>query len=116
MSEDLTDPEKSLINRYGNFYAELLSGRRTPKTEKQKHFIDVCLGKAPPETDHEAAYLKYLKMLEDERRKAPQSGPADQSPPAPSLEDGIGQRAYPRSMDKTLDDAESWARRNGFKL
>jgi uncharacterized protein YifE (UPF0438 family) len=116
MTDELTDGERRLINAHGNFYASLVAGERVPTTEKQKHFIAVCRGLIPPSSDHEFAYLKYLAILEKRRQiSAADSGP-ETLHSAPPLDDGIGQRAYPPRMDKTLEDARIWGKKNGFRL
>jgi Prokaryotic dksA/traR C4-type zinc finger len=56
------DARKLLIAHYG-FYRDLDSGRRAPATPAQRHFIAVCRGAAPPETDHERAYTHFKRAV-----------------------------------------------------
>lgn len=56
----LTENEKNLIEKYLNFYKSLDNGTRVPKTEAQKHFVEVCRKISEAKTPHEHAYIKYL--------------------------------------------------------
>jgi very-short-patch-repair endonuclease len=58
----LTKRESFLIKRFLEFYKSLATGERTPSTAKQKHFVEVCKGKTKPETEHEIAFVKFIKM------------------------------------------------------
>ena len=59
--DDLTNEERGLITKYISFYEDLESGVREPRSDAQRHFLEVLRGKAPPRTDHEIAFLKHLK-------------------------------------------------------
>jgi Prokaryotic dksA/traR C4-type zinc finger len=56
------DDRRLLIAHYG-FYRGLDSGGRAPTTPAQRHFIAVCRGTAPPETDHERAYSRFKRAV-----------------------------------------------------
>jgi hypothetical protein len=55
--------EKELVEKYGDFYRDLESGKRPPKTEDQKHFVLVCKGIEKPRTVHEVSYLKSKSVF-----------------------------------------------------
>jgi len=61
-SEALTDEESRLIRRWKLVYAALATGLRKPTTAAQQHFVDVCYHLAEPETAHEMALLKQVRM------------------------------------------------------
>jgi len=50
--------EKQLLIKHWEFYHELDSGKKTPTTRAQEHFVSVCRGLAQPLTAHERAYLE----------------------------------------------------------
>ena len=54
--------EKELLEKYGDFYRDLDSGKRKPSTKSQEHFVLVCQGLAQPLTVHEIAYIKSKSM------------------------------------------------------
>jgi uncharacterized protein YifE (UPF0438 family) len=58
-NKKLTEHELYLISRHLKFYKDLESGKRTPTTEAQIHFVAACKNEATPETEHEIAYIKY---------------------------------------------------------
>jgi uncharacterized protein YifE (UPF0438 family) len=60
MAEKLTKEERLLIKRFGKFYKSLETGERLPTSEAQKHFVEVCMCNALPETEHEIAYAKFI--------------------------------------------------------
>lgn len=59
-----SDPDierlERLLVRHLQFYEDLRTRRRRPKTSAQREFIDVVRGVSDPQTDHEKAYLHYL--------------------------------------------------------
>jgi len=59
--------EKELLKKNYINATSLESGTRTPRTYAQKHFVLVCKGQAPPVTDYERVYLKYIKIRELEK-------------------------------------------------
>jgi len=62
MSDDqLEKRNDALISRYLWFYEQLRLKTRSPKTAAQRQFQDVAWGKAKPQTEHEHAYVAYLK-------------------------------------------------------
>jgi hypothetical protein len=58
----LTSQERSLLERYLPFYRALETRRRAPQTDAQRHFVAVCEGRAGAETDHEIAYVKFMRL------------------------------------------------------
>ena len=63
----MTRQELDIIARYGEAFAELLTGERPPRTPAQRHFIDACRGLVKPTTQYEVAFLKVLQRQEFER-------------------------------------------------
>ena len=43
MTVKLTKKERLLIKKYGKFYKSLETGERTPTSEVQKYFVEVCM-------------------------------------------------------------------------
>jgi uncharacterized protein YifE (UPF0438 family) len=60
--KNLTKEERSIIIKHLKFYQSLESGKRSPTTKAQKHFVDVCRGDATPKTIHEIAYAKFIGL------------------------------------------------------
>lgn len=58
----LTDEDRSLLQRYLPFYRALETGQRLPATEAQDHFVAVCEGREKANTQHEVAYVKYMRL------------------------------------------------------
>ena len=58
----LSGEERALLQRYLPFYRALETGRRTPLTRAQEHFVAVCEGRETAETQHELAYVKYMRL------------------------------------------------------
>ncbi len=50
-----------LLRDHFEFYEDLRQKRRRPKSAAQRQFQDVAWGKAEPKTEHEHAYVAYLK-------------------------------------------------------
>ena len=59
--------ERKTLKTYFSFYRSLEIGVRMSKTDAQLHFVEVCKGKATPETIHEKIFLKYILWREEER-------------------------------------------------
>lgn len=59
LAETLSDDDRRLLIAHFQFYSALDSGRRTPTTAAQRHFVAVCRGTELPETDHERAYSRF---------------------------------------------------------
>ena len=49
----LTQREQDLLQRYRQFYVDLVEGRRLPGTDAQRRFLEVAAGRLPPITEHE---------------------------------------------------------------
>ena len=58
-SYQYSEEERKLLDKNIKFYKSLDSGNRTPETEEQKHFVEVCKGRKKPRSIHERAYIKY---------------------------------------------------------
>ena len=76
----LTQEEQQLIEKYLRFYDELAEGVRRPMTRLQRRFVSVAHGERNPETPHEIAYLKYLRLKAHERREASSPAWGDDEP------------------------------------
>lgn len=59
----LSDGDRRLLIAYYPFYHALDLGERLPTTPAQRHFIAVCRGIAPPETDHERTYSQFKQAV-----------------------------------------------------
>jgi uncharacterized protein YifE (UPF0438 family)/ribosomal protein L24E len=57
--DKLTDSERELLDHHLRLYEALDSGWHQPTTDDQRHFVEVCRGRAEACTQHEFAYLKY---------------------------------------------------------
>jgi|GEM_PF-2399651 len=84
---NLTPEEQQLLDEHLSFYEDLETGQRKPKTEAQEHFVKVCMGKAKASTDHELAYVKYMRLRAKLRRE--QDEQRDSSSAIPEYEDGL---------------------------
>lgn len=58
----LTAEEKTLIKTHLPFYVALATEERQPTTDAQRHFLAVCEGRASAETEHEVAFVKYMRL------------------------------------------------------
>lgn len=52
-----TKEEQAFITRYGSRLDELATHRDLPKTEKEKHFVSVCINQAGPTSPRERLWL-----------------------------------------------------------
>jgi Prokaryotic dksA/traR C4-type zinc finger len=57
------DDDRKLLMAHYAFYRTLDSGSRPPTTPARLHFIAVCRGTVPPETDHGRAYLRLKRAV-----------------------------------------------------
>ncbi len=57
-----------MIESHLPFYRSLEQGVRDPVTAAQRHFLAVCLGQVRAETAHEFAYVKFRKLLAEQRK------------------------------------------------
>jgi hypothetical protein len=62
-SGTIGDDDRRLLIAHFPFYRALDSGSRAPTTPAQRHFVAVCRGTAPPETDHERAYSRFRQAV-----------------------------------------------------
>ena len=66
---DLFDSEElEKLATYGAWMAALMHGTIKPETEAQAHFLNVCQGRAEPETDFEHLWTRYMKRKLWERQ------------------------------------------------
>lgn len=65
----LTKREQNLIREHFEFYKSLANGKRQPTTAAQKHFVAVCLGNIAPESEHEIAFAKFIKIQSAQLKK-----------------------------------------------
>lgn len=78
---ELTPTEQQLLDRYMDFYDSLETGQRRPTTDAQEHFVKVCHGRAKASTEHELAYVKYMRLRAKLRReREEQRGKQDSIP------------------------------------
>lgn len=65
---DYTIKEAQLLEKYGNAFLELESGKRTPETDEEKQFIEVCKGNQPASTELEKVWMKYVQKTRQPKR------------------------------------------------
>lgn len=65
---DFTIKEAQLLEQYGFVLNELNLGKRTPNTEEEKLFLDVCRGLREPKTEIERVWSKYMARINRPRR------------------------------------------------
>ena len=73
----LSPNEELLIRKHIKFYDALARGTRAPKTNAQKHFIDVTMGLAAAKTEHEIAYIKFRIMRKKKQDEINQNNPSN---------------------------------------
>ena len=88
-----SEDELDTLREHGREFQRLSNAERAPTTAAQAQFVDVSLGRRPPETVYERVWTKYLRRLEWE------NGPANRA--------GMGER---RRMP---DDRKDWNRMRG---
>ena len=101
---DLTLAEQQLRDSYMDFYDSLETGQRKPATEAQEHFVKVCHGRAKASTEHELAYVKYMRLRARLRRAKEEQ--RDQQISIPLYEEG-----YPTPGWFTDEDWEKMRKR-----
>lgn len=63
-SGEFTCPQVELLEMHGEAYKELAEGRRTPVNSREERFVAVCLGKRPPETQHERVWISFCRKAQ----------------------------------------------------
>jgi hypothetical protein len=58
-----SESDRRLLLAHYVFYRALDSGSRLPTTAAQEHFLSVCRGTKPPQTDHEHAYTRFKQIV-----------------------------------------------------
>ena len=66
----LTQREQDLLQRYLQFYLDLVEGRRLPETDAQRRFLEVAAGRLPPMTEHERLWVRWQRMVRDRNVRA----------------------------------------------
>ena len=66
----LTQREQDLLQRYRQFYVDLVEGRRLPETDAQRRFLEVAAGRLPPMTEHERLWVRWRRMIRDRNVRA----------------------------------------------
>jgi uncharacterized protein YifE (UPF0438 family) len=74
-------PGEHLLNRHIKFYRDLETGHRRPRTAAQERFVRMTRGQVAPETVHEAAYAKHMRLRARQHEAVQPADPHD-----PSLE------------------------------
>ncbi len=62
--------EREQLSKYGQWAESLEQGYALPNTERQEHFVSVCLGITEPNTNFEFLWLRYRALIETEKRIA----------------------------------------------
>src|SRR2546426_10972873 len=71
---ELSPDEAALIERHLDFYRSLDTGRRSPTSSAQHHFVAVCRCQAKAATLHEVAYVKYRMLIANQHQDFTDSG------------------------------------------
>jgi uncharacterized protein YifE (UPF0438 family) len=66
----LTQREQDLLQRYRQFYLDLVEGRQLPETDAQQRFLDVAAGRLPPMTEHERLWVRWRREIRDRNVRA----------------------------------------------
>jgi uncharacterized protein YifE (UPF0438 family) len=66
----LTQREQDLLQRYRQFYLDLVEGRRLPETDAQRRFLEVAAGRLPPMTEHERLWVRWRREIRDRNVRA----------------------------------------------
>jgi len=100
----LTEKQQVLLDKHLWFYQQLDSGERRPNTKEQLHFLKVCRNEAPAQTEHEKAYMAWLrkKLIEASKRED-----AASSHGIPEFEEGSPRSEFGTRTDY-LRDRNSW--------
>jgi uncharacterized protein YifE (UPF0438 family) len=114
MDEELTEDERALIDKHGDFYRSLISGKRKAVTPEQRNFIEAFSGRVAPKTAHELAFCKFARVVKAQRDTEWARNAKDKAAREGVVEDAPGQRRYPTRMDKTLDNARWWSSNDGL--
>ncbi len=60
---EFTISEADILHNYGRSLRALDTGERSPLTAEERHFIEVCQGKKPAQSEIEKVWLKYRSLL-----------------------------------------------------
>jgi uncharacterized protein YifE (UPF0438 family) len=66
----LTRREQDLLHRYGQFYLDLVEGRRLSENDAQRRFLEVAAGRLPPMTEHERLWVRWRREIRDRNVRA----------------------------------------------
>lgn len=107
LGNDVTSNKRydQLIEKHLQFYEDLRTGKRKPATMAQLKFQRVALRREEPTTDHELAYIDWL------RKK--QLGPFSPPPPPMAEEDEYPPGVRPVSQDTGGKWDNAWRDRKG---
>ncbi|MGM3173489.1 DUF413 domain-containing protein [Dickeya lacustris] len=65
---DFTIKEAQLLERYGQAFNELDTGKRQPVTDEENQFVAVCRGERAAETELEKIWAKYTARIRRPKR------------------------------------------------
>jgi uncharacterized protein YifE (UPF0438 family) len=102
----LTEHEQRLIDRHLTFYRALMSGNRVLGTAAQKHFVEAIAGTVVPATDHELAFIKFVRIGKAIQAARAQERAAERAERDSRIEEEPGMRNYPSRLDKALSNAK----------
>ena len=108
--EVLTDHDQQLLDRYLRFYRSLISGKRVAQTAAQVHFVEAFHGRVAPETDHEIAFMKFIRIELAKREAESERAAVLKAERDLRIDDEPGMRAYPSRLDKNFDNAKFTSR------
>lgn len=59
--------ELVMLEKHGEFYMNLMNGRKEPNSKDRKNFIKVCQRERKAKTPHEKVWIKYLDLVEKKK-------------------------------------------------
>ncbi|WP_392565784.1 DUF413 domain-containing protein [Utexia brackfieldae] len=84
---DFTIKEAQLLEKFGQAFSELDSGKREPVTTEEKVFVSVCRGNQMPATENEKTWVKYMARINKPKRFHTLSGGKPQIDPSEDFSD-----------------------------
>ncbi|MEQ5075461.1 DUF413 domain-containing protein [Providencia alcalifaciens] len=84
---DFTIKEAQLLERHGQAFNELDTGKRAAQTEEEELFVAVCRGEREPVTPEEKVWVKYSSRINRPKRFHTLSGGKPQIDPSEDYTD-----------------------------
>nr|WP_314268097.1 DUF413 domain-containing protein [uncultured Moellerella sp.] len=84
---DFTIKEAQVLERHGQAFNELDTGKREPQTDVEKLFVSTCRGEREPATIEEKVWAKYISRIKRPKRFHTLSGGKPQIDPSDDYTD-----------------------------